>query len=211
MKTEHLIQAMAADTTRSQPVERILPIAIAVAAALAGAVFLAVLGIRTDLAAAIGQLWVMAKHAFPVLLAIAALGATARLARPGETPGFWARAMLVAPALALVAFVVATAATPVSAWGATVVNASMATCLTMIPLVGLPVLGASLFALRQGASTNPRLTGAAAGLLSGAVAASLYAFYCTEDSPMFWALWYSAGIAIVAVAGALAGPRLLRW
>jgi hypothetical protein len=87
----------------------------------------------------------------------------------------------------------------------------MAVCLTMIPLVGLPILGASLLALRHGASTDPGRSGAFAGLLSGSVAAALYAFYCTEDSPMFWALWYSAGIAIVTLAGAFAGRRLLRW
>jgi hypothetical protein len=91
------------------------------------------------------------------------------------------------------------------------VNPSMATCLTMIPLVGLPILGASILALRRGASTDPGRSGAVAGLLSGAVAAALYAFYCTEDSPMFWALWYSAGIALVTFAGALAGRRFLRW
>jgi hypothetical protein len=211
MKTEHLIQAMAADTTRPRPVEQVLPLALGAAAVLAGALFLAAMGVRVDLGAALGELRVLVKHAFPILLAVAALGLSVRLARPGATPGIWSRALLVAPSLALLAFVVTAIATPASVWGPTMVNPSMATCLTMIPLVGLPILGASILALRRGASTDPGRSGAVAGLLSGAVAAALYAFYCTEDSPMFWALWYSAGIALVTFAGALAGRRFLRW
>jgi hypothetical protein len=34
---------------------------------------------------------------------------------------------------------------------------------------------------------------------------------CPEASPTYVALWYTAGIAGCAAAGALAGPRLLRW
>lgn len=211
MKTENLIQAMAADTTPTRPVERSLALALAATVALAGLAFYLGMGIRPDFLGAIGDVRVVAKHAFPILLAVTALGAVIRLARPGATTGGWARALLMAPALALVAFVTAMASTPAAAWGGMIVTPNLAICLIMIPLIGLPILGASLLALRDGASTAPGLTGAAAGLLSGSVAASIYAFYCIEDSPLFWALWYPTAIAVVTLAGFATGRRLLRW
>ena len=52
---------------------------------------------------------------------------------------------------------------------------------------------------------------AAAGLLAGGLAATLYATHCTDDSPLFVAAWYSLAIAGVAALGALIGARWLRW
>jgi len=211
MKTEQLIQAMAADTTRSRPVEQILPLSLGAAAVLAGTLFFAGMGVRADLAAALGELRVIAKHVLPVLLALAALGASCRFARPGCDAGTWSRALLVAPGLALAAFGAALLSTPAAAWLPTIVTANTIVCLTMIPLLGLAILAASILALRQGASVDPARTGALAGLLSGGVATALYAFYCIEDSPLFWALWYTTAIALVAFAGRWAGRRFLRW
>ena len=37
------------------------------------------------------------------------------------------------------------------------------------------------------------------------------AAHCSDDSPFFVSIWYPLGILLVAVAGALAGARLLRW
>jgi hypothetical protein len=55
------------------------------------------------------------------------------------------------------------------------------------------------------------MAGALAGLLAGSVGASLYAIHCTDDSPLFVALWYPPPIALAALAGAVTGYRLLRW
>ena len=77
-------------------------------------------------------------------------------------------------------------------------------------LSALP-LAALLFALRQGAPSRPALTGAVAGLAATGIGATFYASHCTNDSPLFMAAWYVLGTAIVAVAGALLGARLLRW
>ena len=46
---------------------------------------------------------------------------------------------------------------------------------------------------------------------AGAVAATFYARHCTDDSPLFVGLWYVLARAIVTLAGALGGSRLLRW
>jgi hypothetical protein len=68
-----------------------------------------------------------------------------------------------------------------------------------------------LHAVRQSAPLRPALAGGAAGLLAGAVGAFAYGLHCTDDSPMFLALWYLAGISLVALAGAGLGRRVLRW
>ena len=44
--------------------------------------------------------------------------------------------------------------------------------------------------------------------LSGA---TLYAFHCFDDSPLFVATWYTLATLVVTAAGALVGRRLLRW
>jgi hypothetical protein len=53
--------------------------------------------------------------------------------------------------------------------------------------------------------------GAAAGLLSGAIAATIYGFHCPEMAAPFLLVWYTLGIAFSAAFGAFLGPRLLAW
>ncbi len=72
-------------------------------------------------------------------------------------------------------------------------------------------LAALLVGLRAGAPRSPAMAGATAGLLAGALAAALYATHCPDDSPLFVLLWYVPSIALVALAGAAVGNRVLRW
>jgi hypothetical protein len=43
------------------------------------------------------------------------------------------------------------------------------------------------------------------------LAGTLYALHCPDDSPLFVGIWYVLAAAIVTLAGALCGARLLRW
>jgi len=52
---------------------------------------------------------------------------------------------------------------------------------------------------------------AAAGLLSGAGGALVYALYCTEMAAPFIGIWYLLGMLIPTALGAMIGPRLLLW
>ena len=61
------------------------------------------------------------------------------------------------------------------------------------------------------APTRLALAGAAAGLLSGATAALVYALHCPEMEAPFLGVWYVAGMAVPFVVGALLGPLVLRW
>ena len=84
-------------------------------------------------------------------------------------------------------------------------------CVGFISVMALPLLAGALWALRRGASTRPALSGALAGLLSGGAAAIVYSMHCTEDSPLFYAVWYMLAILGATALGALLGSRLLRW
>jgi len=84
-------------------------------------------------------------------------------------------------------------------------------CPFLIALLSLPTFGGALWAMRGLAPTRPALAGAAAGLLAGAVATTVYALHCPEMGAPFLAIWYLLGMSMPATLGALLGPRLLRW
>lgn len=211
MRTEQLIRAMAADTTRARPVGLVLPLALLAAAAAVAAVFLPALGPRPDLGTALMQARVLVKQAFPLVLAVAAFGAALRLARPGMGAGPWIAALAAVPLLLGAAVVAELLALPPAEWMPALVGETSRQCLALVSLMALPLLGAALWALRRGGSTRPGLSGAVAGLMSGGAAAAIYAMQCTEDSPLFYAVWYVLPMLAMAALGAALGRRCLRW
>jgi hypothetical protein len=68
-----------------------------------------------------------------------------------------------------------------------------------------------IWALRKGAPTRLKLSGAVAGIVAGGLGAADYALGCKSDTIPFIAIWYGLAIALCAAIGALFGPRLLRW
>jgi hypothetical protein len=211
MRTEQLIQAMAADTARPGRLALVLPLALLAAAALVAAVVLPAMGARPDLGPALMHPRVLVKQAFPLLLAAAAFGAALRLARPEMRLGRWRLALAAVPLVLAAAVVGELVALPEAAWMPALVGHTSRQCLSLVSLMSLPLLGAALWALRRGASTHPTLSGAVAGLMSGGAAAAIYAVHCTEDSPLFYAVWYVLAILAATALGAALGRRWLRW
>jgi hypothetical protein len=84
-------------------------------------------------------------------------------------------------------------------------------CLTLIPLLAIGPLFCLLAALRHGAPSSPGLAGAVAGLAATGIAATFYAAYCTDDSPLFVMIWYSIATLIITTLGCVLGRKLLRW
>ena len=84
-------------------------------------------------------------------------------------------------------------------------------CPFNIALISLPLFAAALWAMKGLAPTRLVLAGASAGLLAGALGALVYALHCPESAAPFLAVWYVLGIAIPTLAGAVLGPRVLRW
>lgn len=100
---------------------------------------------------------------------------------------------------------------PLEQRGALWMGVSWQVCAFNIAAISLPVLVALLWTLRDMAPTRPAVSGAASGLLAGALAAMLYSLHCTENSFAFYALWYSGGMFLSALLGAVLGTRFLRW
>lgn len=212
MKTDELISLLAADPT-PEPNTVARRFAVALALGMAGAFLLMVAthGVRADLAQATLEATFWGKLVFAGSLAFAALIATQRLGHPGVRLG-GLRLALAAPVLVLwlVAAVVLLAA-PAAQLSHLILGETWTTCAFSIAMISLPLFMATLCALRGLAPTHLALAGASAGLLAGSLSTMVYALHCPESGAPFVAVWYVLGIAIPTLAGAMLGPRVLRW
>lgn len=210
MKTEDLIRVLADNGSRPvTPIAQTLSKALALGTALS-AVFLLVDPPRSDLAEALLTVRFDLKLAVSLLLAGASAMLLVETARP--VPARHPRWTLLLPLLLLAGSIVfELVTTPSNTWATRLTGHNAFHCVSQIPLLSLPLLTCLLIALRGGASLRPALTGMTAGLSSAAIAASLYALTCRDDSPLFVAVWYSMAAAIVGGVSACIGARLLRW
>ncbi|MGP9819896.1 NrsF family protein [Salinarimonas sp. NSM] len=211
MRTDDLIDTLAADLAPRRPLAAGLATACAVGLGVTLTLFLTGWGPRADLASAVESLRFLAKPLVGALLAIGALGLAVRLVYPGASARGWAMALAAAPAAVGGFVALELVALPAQAWAPALVGDNALVCLVSIPVLALPVLVSLIFGLRRGAPVRPGLAGAVAGLAAAGVAAALYAIFCTDDSPLFVATWYTLAAGIVAAAGAIAGRRWLRW
>ena len=211
MKTEQLVASLVADRPGStRPLGRTVGGAVLAGALVSLVIFAVQFGPRVDLAAAFAT-WRFDSKIMLVLSALAAaLGACISMARPVAIAR-WRWSVLPILFLAAALLAVELVAVPAGTWQASLVGSNALDCLMAIPLFALAPLVALLLALRRAAPASPALAGAAAGGLAAAVAATIYAFHCFDDSPLFVLTWYPLAAIPVIVAGAVAGHRLLRW
>lgn len=213
MKTDDLIAALATDLP-PEPKGRlqrgvVLCVVLAALAVLVGVV--AGLGLRADMGQALGSSGFWARAAYTAGLGVAGFWLLSRLGRPG--------ASMRAPVLALAVVLAA-------GFGVGVIDFAMAApegrmhrvmdhstlvCPTNILLLGAVAAPFVFVAARRLAPIRPALAGAAAGLLIGGLAATLYGLHCVGHAAAFVAVWYTAGIAATAGVGALIGRFVLRW
>ena len=213
MKTDDLISLLAtgAAPVPTNAVGRRFAVALSCGFPIAVLIMVVTFGIRADLAQALSEWILWLKLAFAGSLALAGLIATERLARPGVRLGrVWAA--LVAPVLVLwlIAATVLITAAPAQR-GDLILGDTWKTCAFNIALISLPLLAATLWAMKGLAPTRPALAGASAGLLAGALGTLVYALHCPESGAPFVAIWYVLGIAIPTLAGVVLGPRVLHW
>jgi hypothetical protein len=211
VKTADLINVLAQDAPATWRLSGRLAMAFAVGAVIAAAIFASGVHPRPDLVAASHTARVLFKFLFALTLLSGAAGAVAQVGRPDAKSGPWALMLAAAPILLGLAVAAELLATPAQSWTTLVIGRYSMYCLTLIPAMALGPLACLLVALRESAPERPGLAGAVAGLAASGIAVTLYASHCTDDSPLFVAVWYSSAIAIVVAAGYLAGARLLKW
>lgn len=213
MKTDELIGLLARDAApvKSSALPRRLS-ALALAGGIAALVMMIpAIGFRPDLPAALADPSFWMKAVYTVGLSAAGFLLAERLSRPGANSRLgWTLAAACAAAIgALAAAQLLTMSS--EQMRAVIMGGSWDSCPWLIFVLALPGLAAILWTMRRFAPTQTTLAGAAAGLLAGGVSATVYGLHCDENAAAFVAVWYSLGIGMTAVAGAILGPRVLRW
>ena len=212
MDTERLIRTLATDGAQAAtPMPRVWFWAMAASVIVAAMIFFMAIGPRPDIAAAAETPRFLFKFVVTLALLATAFSALRALARPGASVRSALPILLVVPGLLLVAVGVELMSVPTDQLRDRWIGTNSLNCLIFTPLIGIGPLAAFIFALGHGAPTRPSLAGAVAGLVAGGLAATFYAMHCTDNSPLFVATWYPLAIAILAIAGALAGRLFVRW
>jgi hypothetical protein len=213
MKTDDLVAALSShiEPVNRRLVSRTVYVALAAGTVVAVGIMLVGLGIRPDLMTARVLMFLLLKLAFTVGIVGVALVYLTRLARPGGER----KTLSVSPVIPFAGIVLLSAISlgfaPSSHWNKMVMGDEWLECLLSIPIIAIVPFAISIWAVRQAAPTNLARTGAVAGLIAGGVSATAYALHCTDDSLPFVAVWYSGTIVLCTLAGAILGPRLLRW
>jgi hypothetical protein len=213
MNTEQLIDSLAQTV---QPVSRRamrwrLASGILLGSAVTLLLIAAPIGFRDDLDEAMLSFSFWMKWAYTGSLATCAIAATVQIARPDAPPLSWIWVAAVPVAGLSVVSGLELANSPASHWLEMWLGGSWDVCSVLIFLLSLPIFAGLLWSFRRFAPTRLRAAGATAGLTAGAWAATLYCLHCPEVSAIFVLTWYTLGIALAALLGALLGPRLLRW
>ncbi len=213
MKTDDLIHLLAADTVPVQRhvASRRLSLGLLLALPISLMLMATVLGVNPALKAYLAQPMFWVKFGVPLLMALVALPLVARLGRPGVDTAtawtLWVLPICVLWALGAVALLQA----PAADMPTLILSRTWRVCAENIAVLSLPVFLAAIWVLRSLAPVRPALAGAGAGALGGASGAAVYAIHCPELAAPFIAIWYVLGMLLPVAAGALVGPRLLRW
>ncbi|SUZ32809.1 hypothetical protein ROE7235_02571 [Roseibaca ekhonensis] len=210
MRTQDLISALAADTLPQPPVIRQISRALVPAVAVSVVAFILFWGARPDIVATLGSMAVL-KTLGPLALVALSVAYALALSHPGVADERRKIALGGALLLCALLFVVVFAQQGLAGLAGALSTPSLLVCLLSVPVLAAPLLAAMLWGLSSGASMRPRVTGAAAGLAAGGAAAALYSFYCDKDMVLFVLPAYSVAIGSVVLAGALLGPRALKW
>ena len=212
MRTDDLIARLSEglQPVRKAAVGRTLAVGLIGGIIGSALLMVATMGIRPDLLVAMadGAFWM--KFTYTIVIAALGLWIVERLGRPG-TEVKRPLALLVLPVVAILVLMAIQLAPANADRHALIMGHSAKVCALLIALLAIPLFGGIFLALRQLAPTRLAQAGAAAGLLAGGAAATIYAFHCGESAAPFVAIWYSLGMLACALLGWALGPMLLRW
>jgi len=211
--TQQLIQSLSRSVPRvpRHALQLRLALGMLAGALVTLALVTRVLGVNPHLATAMHGFSFWMKLIYSLSIGVGAFIATARLARPTDRSWRWMAALGV-PFLLLAGIGIGELArAPVSEWLAMWLGRSWKMCPWLVLTLALPIFAGLLWSFRRLAPTQLRAAGAAAGLTAGAWAAAVYCLHCPETTAVFVLTWYTLGMALASLVGALLGPRLLRW
>lgn len=211
MRTDQLIDELAAD---SGPVPRAgtrLAVAVAAGTALAVGGLSAVFGSPLDPIAQRGIGASGMKVLYPAIVAFFGTAAVLAAGRPGDRPIRWLIPVLMAVAVVLVAAILQYSAAAPGHRQHLWFGSTLTRCVSSVVLASVPTFIVLTVAFRALAPTNISLAGFLIGLTSGGAAAAAYALFCPEVSRLFLISAYTPAMLIPALAGAAIAPLTLRW
>jgi len=213
VKTDELIGMLSTnvETVDRRQMSRTLARAIVLGALVALAAGLIVLGGRTDVGGNAALGFTVIKLIFAMTVTALAVSYLIRSARPGGSRRSSAVLVLLPFAGIVGLAAISVVHAPALHWQTMLMGDEWLECLLSIPIIAVVPFALVVWAVRQAAPTHLRRAGALAGLVAGGLSAAGYALHCTADSLPFVAIWYSGTIMLCTLAGALLGPRLLRW
>jgi len=213
MQTNDLINQLSshvAPVSRQSFVRRFL-LAWLVGSAAALLLLVLTIGVRGDLQAAMFTWPFWMKWMYTIALIVIGVVLSLHFARPENHSGrllWW----LIAPA-ALLALLAAYDLN--NAPSESIHHMWMGHSALMCPWnifgVSIPVFIAVMWMMRRMAPTQLRKAGFVAGCLAGASGATVYALLCNESTAPFVVTWYSLGILLPGLLGALLANKVLRW
>jgi hypothetical protein len=169
------------------------------------------LGIRPDLPRAVAGFSFWMKGAYALSIGLGAIVVMLRVARPDARRADWLAPLLLPGGLLAMMASGELARTPRAGWPALWLGSSWRSCPMLVLALAVPIYLGLVWSFRGFAPTRLRAAGAVAGLAAGACGATVYALHCPEVSAVFVLTWYTLGILLATLGGALAGPHLLRW
>jgi hypothetical protein len=213
VKTDDLIQSLSsglAPISRGAVLGRLI-VGVGAGMVVSAIVMWASLGLRHDLHAAMGTRAFWMKFFYTLVVALIGVWIVERLARPGVRAN--AQALLEIVPLAVIAAIAIyklSMASPETRMPMMMGHSAMV-CPWLILGLSLPILAGGIWALRGLAPVRLTQAGFALGILAGAASAFVYGFHCNENTAPFVAIFYTLGIALAGLVGAILGRFVLRW
>lgn len=213
MKTDELIEMLATQDVSVNKTRIFAHVLLAIALGFVGsfALLLLVFDMNPDLGMLFKNMWFWVRFLFIVSVGVIAATILARLGRPADASrvSLW---LIVIP-FALLGLLAATMLmmAPREERSDMLLGVSWDVCARNISLLALPLFVSAIWIAKQFAPVRLRATGAIAGLFAGAGAALVYSLHCPEIEPAFLVIWYSLGMLIPAVVGAVLARKLLKW
>ena len=211
MKTDDLIDALAAGLRPARPARLNALLLIGAAAASVAAVTI-LLGVRPALGEILSSPTTWMKGLYTAGLAGAALWLSFRAGRPGADTRVPLAVLGTVVGLALLWGAVELITTPGDERLADWLGRTWTICGRNILLVSAAAVVPTFLSARRLAPTRPGFSGFSLGVATGGIAATAYGvLHCPESTAAFVATWYTLGVAVAGLIGAAAGRIALRW
>ncbi|MDF0545917.1 DUF1109 domain-containing protein [Sphingobium sp. H39-3-25] len=187
---------------------------VAVLVALAAAELIAILAVgamRPDMSRVILSPFMMWKMGSLALLA----GLTVTIAiRSFAPPASSRRGLMLVLGLALLAVLGGTFVTSAAESSRPLVDRLMPVhgllCATAITVLATPIMAALAVLMRRAAPVRPKDSALACGLAASTCGALIFTACCPMNDPLYIAVWYSLGVAAVAMTARWLLPRRFR-